>query len=89
MKAFYIMGQDPMMSEPNIDNIKSALEKAELVVVQDIFMTETAKLADVVFPGTTFAEKRRYIHEFRTKGSKSAKGNRTYREFDAGLEDNL
>jgi predicted molibdopterin-dependent oxidoreductase YjgC len=57
MKAFYIMGQDPMMSEPNIDHIRSGLEKAELVVVQDIFMTETAKLADVVLPGTTFAEK--------------------------------
>ncbi len=57
MKAFYIMGQDPMMSEPDIDQIRSALDKAELVVVQDIFMTETAKLADVVLPGTTFAEK--------------------------------
>ncbi len=57
MKAFYIMGQDPMMSEPDIDHIKEALDKAELVVVQDIFMTETAKLADVVLPGATFAEK--------------------------------
>jgi len=57
MKAFYIMGQDPMMSEPDLDHVRSALKKAELVVVQDIFMTETAKLADVVLPGTTFAEK--------------------------------
>ena len=57
MKAFYIMGQDPMMSEPDTDHIIKALKTAELVVVQDIFMTETAKLADVVLPGTTFAEK--------------------------------
>lgn len=57
MKGFYIMGQDPMMSEPDIDHVRKALDKAELVVVQDIFMTETAKLADVVLPGTTFAEK--------------------------------
>lgn len=57
LKAMYIMGQDPMMSEPDQGHIKSALEKAELVIVQDIFMCETAKFSHVVLPGATFAEK--------------------------------
>ncbi|MFP4641430.1 MAG: formate dehydrogenase subunit alpha [Dehalococcoidia bacterium] len=57
IKAMYLMGENPMLSDPDITHIKTALEKLEFLVVQDIFPTETAKLADVVLPGTTFAEK--------------------------------
>ncbi len=57
LKALYIMGENPMVSDPDLKHVQAALETAEFVVVQDIFPTETAALADVVLPGVTFAEK--------------------------------
>ncbi|MEO0230229.1 MAG: formate dehydrogenase subunit alpha, partial [candidate division WOR-3 bacterium] len=57
IKAFYFMGENPMMSDPNIPHVKEALERAEFIVCQDIFMTETTELADVVLPVASFAEK--------------------------------
>lgn len=57
IKAFYFMGENPMMSDPNIPHVKEALEKAEFIVCQDIFMTETTEFADVVLPVASFAEK--------------------------------
>ena len=57
VRGLYIMGENPMMSDPNINHVRKALESCELLVVQDIFLTETAALADVVLPGCTFAEK--------------------------------
>ena len=57
IKAMYIMGENPMVSDPDLKHARAAFKKLELLVVQDIFMTETAELADVVLPGVTFAEK--------------------------------
>ncbi|MBI5207146.1 MAG: formate dehydrogenase subunit alpha [Candidatus Firestonebacteria bacterium] len=57
IKGLYIMAEDIMMSEPNMGHTKAAIDKLEFLVVQDIFLCETAKYADVVLPGTTFAEK--------------------------------
>ena len=57
LKAMYVMGENPMMSDPDVSHVKSGLENLDFLVVQDIFLTETALLADVVLPGTTFAEK--------------------------------
>jgi formate dehydrogenase alpha subunit len=57
IKGLYIMGENPMLSDPNITHVKEALEKLEFLVVQDIFLSETAQLADLVLPGTSFAEK--------------------------------
>jgi predicted molibdopterin-dependent oxidoreductase YjgC len=57
MRALYVMGENPMVSDPDLNHVRAALEHCEFLVVQDIFPTETAKLADVVLPGTTFAEK--------------------------------
>lgn len=57
IKAAYIMGENPLLSEPDIQNVKKALENLEFLVVQDIFLTETAQLADVVLPAASFAEK--------------------------------
>lgn len=57
LKAFYVFGEDPVLSEPNQDKVVESLRKLEFLVVQEIFLTETAKLADVVFPATCFAEK--------------------------------
>jgi formate dehydrogenase major subunit len=57
IKFLHIMGENPMVSDPDINHVKESLEKLEFLVVQDIFLTETAALADVVLPATTFAEK--------------------------------
>lgn len=57
IKGMYIMGENPMLSDPDIQHVQKALESLEFLVVQDIFLTETAELADVVLPGTSFAEK--------------------------------
>ncbi len=57
VKALYIIGENPVVSDPNANEVKAALGRLDLLVVQDIFMTETAKLAHVVLPGASFAEK--------------------------------
>ncbi|MHA1347691.1 MAG: formate dehydrogenase subunit alpha, partial [Candidatus Heimdallarchaeaceae archaeon] len=57
VRGMYIMGENPALSDPNLNHVREALEKVEFLVVQDIFITETAKYADVILPGKTFAEK--------------------------------
>ncbi len=57
IKALYIMGENPMLSDADIHHVEKNLAALEFMVVQDIFMTETAKLADVVLPSACFAEK--------------------------------
>ncbi len=57
LKALYIMGENPILTEPNVGHTREALKKLEFLLVQDIFLTETAALADVVLPATCFAEK--------------------------------
>jgi predicted molibdopterin-dependent oxidoreductase YjgC len=57
IKAMYIVGADPVSEYPNGEYVKDALKKLEFLVVQDILLTETAKLARVVLPGVSFAEK--------------------------------
>lgn len=57
IKFLYIMGENPMISDPDINHVRQSLERVEFLVVQDIFMTETAELADVVLPASSFAEK--------------------------------
>lgn len=57
VKALYLAGENVVMSEPNQAHTIKALEKLDLLIVQDIFMNETAEYADVVLPATCFAEK--------------------------------
>ena len=57
IKALYIMGENLMLSDPDILHVAQALKKLEFIVVQDIFLTETAEFADVLLPGACFAEK--------------------------------
>jgi formate dehydrogenase alpha subunit len=57
LKALYIMGEDPVMSDPDSAHIRHCLEACEFVALQDIFPTETAAFADVLLPGVSFAEK--------------------------------
>lgn len=56
IKAIYIMGENPMLSDPNLNHVEEALEAVEFLAVQDIFLNETAVLADVVLPAASFAE---------------------------------
>ncbi|MFH1639263.1 MAG: formate dehydrogenase subunit alpha [Chloroflexota bacterium] len=57
LKAMYLIGENPALSEPDANHAREALSRLDFFVVQDIFLTETAKLAHVVLPGTSFAEK--------------------------------
>lgn len=57
VKAMYIVGENLILSSPDISHVKEALEKLDFLIVQDIFLTETAELADVVLPAASFAEK--------------------------------
>ncbi len=57
MKAIYVMGENPMVSDPDLTHVEASLKNLDLLVVQDIFMTETAAVADVVLPSACFAEK--------------------------------
>jgi formate dehydrogenase alpha subunit len=57
IKFLYILGENPMVSDPDLNHVEEALKNTEFLVVQDIFLTETAKLADVVLPAASFAEK--------------------------------
>lgn len=57
IKALYIMGENPMMNDPDLRHAKHQFEKLDFLIVQDIFLTETAEMADVVLPAASFAEK--------------------------------
>lgn len=57
IKAMYIMGENPILTDPNMHHTVKALENIDFVVVQDIFLTETARYADVVLPAACAAEK--------------------------------
>ena len=57
LKAMYIMGENPVFNLPNSKAVTAALKNVDFIVVQDIFLTETGKLADVVFPALSWAEK--------------------------------
>ena len=57
VRALYIMGENPLVTDPDIGHVKQAFDKLDFLVVQDIFLTETASRADVVLPAASFAEK--------------------------------
>jgi formate dehydrogenase major subunit len=57
IRGMYILGENPAMSDPDVEHARDALAKLEHLVVQDIFITETANFADVILPASAFAEK--------------------------------
>lgn len=57
IKGYYIMGENPMMSEPDLLHVRHVMEGMEFVLYQDIFMNETGEYADVILPAVSFAEK--------------------------------
>jgi formate dehydrogenase alpha subunit len=56
LKAMYILGENPVLTDPNSNHIRSGLDNLEFLVVQELFFTETAEYADVVLPAASFAE---------------------------------
>jgi predicted molibdopterin-dependent oxidoreductase YjgC len=57
IRAMYIVGENPLLSEPNVEHARQGIENLDFLVVQDIFLHETAEVADVVLPAAAFAEK--------------------------------
>ena len=57
VRGMYMMGENPFLSDPNINKVRKALSALDFLVVQDIFLTETAEFADVILPATSFFEK--------------------------------
>ncbi len=57
VKGWYVMGENPLMSEPNLNHARQAVEQLEFYVAQDIFFNETNRYADVILPSAAFAEK--------------------------------
>ena len=57
IRGMYILGENPAMSDPDVEHARHALEKLEHLVIQDIFLTETANYADVILPASAFSEK--------------------------------
>lgn len=57
VKALYIIGENPLVSDADLNHVKKSFSHLDFLVVQDIFMTETAQMADVVLPSSCFAEK--------------------------------
>ena len=56
LKALYVIGENPLMADVHMNHTKKLLEKLDLLIVQDIFLTETAKMADVVLPARSWGE---------------------------------
>lgn len=57
MRALYILAENPMMTDPDINHVRECLEKSEFIVLQEIFPSETSQYADVLLPGVSWAEK--------------------------------
>jgi formate dehydrogenase alpha subunit len=57
LKALFILGENPLLSDPDSNKVRQEMQHLDLLVVQDLFLSETAELAHVVLPGVSFAEK--------------------------------
>src|SRR5690348_8961147 len=57
VRGMYMLGENPFLSDPNINKVRKALSKLNFLVVQDIFLTETAEFADVILPASSYLEK--------------------------------
>jgi formate dehydrogenase major subunit/formate dehydrogenase alpha subunit len=57
VRCLYVIGENPMVSDPDLNHVRYSLARTEFIIVQDLFFTETCQFADVVFPAASFAEK--------------------------------
>ena len=76
IRGMYVMGENPAMSDPDVDHAREALATLDHLVVQDIFLTETCYLADVILPGDRVAREGRHRHQHRPHGAAWAQGDR-------------
>ena len=74
IRGMYILGENPAMSDPDLNHARAGLAKLEHLVVQDIFLTETAMLADVVLPASAWPEKDGHGHQHQPPGPNGAQG---------------
>jgi len=65
LKALWLMGEDVVQTDPDSEHVKHAMNSLEFLVVQEIFMTETAKYANVILPAASFLEKSGTLHQCR------------------------
>jgi len=87
IKGLLVAGSNPILTWPNTNKVIKAFNKLELVVVVDIFMTDTAMLADIVLPGTTFLE-RQDLRDYRNRGvSLVVRANRVIKPIGNSMED--
>ena len=77
IKFLYIMGENPMVSDPDLNHVEEALKNTEFLVVQDIFLTETAALADVVLPGRLLCREGWNLLQYGASCTVGAQSNRT------------
>ena len=63
IKAMIVMGENPMMSEPNLSHAQHAIEELDLLVCIDIFMNETGEMADVILAISELRRERRHLHQ--------------------------
>ena len=87
IKAMYIMGENPAMSDPDQEHARTALANLDILVVQDIFMTETAAFADVILPASAFPRKGRHRHQHRPPRADGPRRRADARPGAAGLVD--
>ena len=87
VKGMYIMGENPAMSDPDADHAREALAKLDMLVVQDIFLTETAYLADVILAGLIVRREDRHIHQHRSIRAARTPGAQSSRQGAAGSGD--
>jgi formate dehydrogenase alpha subunit len=57
VRCLYVIGENPMVSDPDLNHVRYSLQQTEFIVVQDLFFTETGQFADVILPAASFAEK--------------------------------
>ena len=83
IKALFVLGENPLLSDPDASKVNEELKHLDLLVVQDIFLTETAELAHVVLPGVSFAEKDGTYTNTERRVQRRPKGHRAYRKLTA------
>ena len=87
IRGMFVMGENPAMSDPDVDHAREALATLDHLVVQDIFLTETAYLADVVLRRHRVAREGRHGHQYRSHGAARAQGHRAARRREGRLLD--
>ena len=85
--GMYIEGENPAMSDPDLQHARGALAMLDHLVVQDLFVTETAFHADVILPASAFAEKSRHLHQHRPPRAARARGDQAAGRCAAGSLD--